>query len=97
MNKNGKVQIDSSVEPFNTLRAVRCVEWRETQPGAFILDGKPLWVATHYRFNSKYGIFLADGKGGMIMTKEKGEGYNQLPIAGAGKTAKEALRAGEAP
>lgn len=88
---------ESTAQPFNTLRAVRCVEWREAQPGALALDGKPTWVATHYRFNSKYGIFIADGKGGVIMTKEKGDGYSTLPIAGVGKTAQEALRAGKAP
>lgn len=88
---------NDSTQPFSTLRAVRCVEWREEVPGALEQDGKPLWVATHHRFLSRFGVFVADGKGGTITTAEKGDGYNCLPVAGTGKTAHEALTSGKRP
>lgn len=79
------------------LKAVKVTTWKEKEKGLLKVDGKPQWVATTDRFHSDTGIFVADGKGGLITTTANGNGVKVYPIAGMGATAEEALRNGNAP
>lgn len=79
------------------LKAVKVINWKEKEKGLLRVDGRPQWVATIDRFHSDTGIFVADGKGGLITTTANGHGVKVYPVAGMGTTAEEALRNGYAP
>lgn len=78
------------------LKAVKVINWKEKEKGLLALDGQPQWVATTDRFHSNTGIFVADGKGGLITTTANGQGVKVYPVAGMGATAEEALHNGYA-